>query len=80
MTTKIKKFRAADMSEASVTLKIFADASHGLHNVWRYLPAGMDIAPDCWRFLERDNAERQFAQVCLQLEARGFKCVSEATI
>lgn len=78
--SKIRKFRHHDMSEATVTMKIFEDEDHGLHAVWRYLPPGMDIAPDCWRFSKQGFAERRFNEVCAELESKGFTCVQEARL
>lgn len=78
--SKIRKYRAKDWSEATVSMRIFEDESHGLHHVIRNLPAGMDIAPDCWRFEKQGFAERHFNKVCTELESKGFALVSEDRI
>jgi hypothetical protein len=78
--SKIRKYRAQDLSEATVSMRIFEDESQGLHHVIRSLPAGMDIAPDCWRFEKQGFAERKFNAVCTDLEQRGFAIVSEDRI
>lgn len=76
--SQIRKYRAKDWLEATVSMKIFEDEDHGLNSVILSLPAGMDIGPDIWRFQKQGFAERQFTKVCAQLEQRGFECVETA--
>ncbi len=75
----IAKFKAADLSEATVSIKIFEDQEHGLNHVILSLPAGMDIAPDVFRFFQPFDAQRHFNKLCEQLETRGFQEVQRTT-
>lgn len=76
----IIKYRAADMSEATLSLKIFENPEHGLHHVILSLPAGMDIAPDCWRFQKAGDATNKFRKVSEQMLNRGFTPVQTQSL
>jgi hypothetical protein len=73
--SQFRKYKSADLSTATISLKVFEDEEHGLHSVILSLPAGMDIAPDVWRFERQGDAENKFHKVCSQIEAKGFTCV-----
>ena len=70
--TVVRRWRSRDGSEATTTLKTFEDPEQGLHVVARSLPAGMDIAPDVWRFEHVADALNQFGVVVKSLQSRGF--------
>ena len=77
---RIIEYRHADFSTATVSLKVFEDATQGLHCVIRSLPAGMDIGPDIWRFEKAGNAEKHFSRICQDIESRGFKVSRDVTV
>lgn len=76
----IVKFKSLDLSEATVSLKVFEDPDHGLHNVIRSLPAGLDIGPDIWRYMQSSAAERKFSEECKRVESLGFKEIARVSL
>lgn len=71
-----RTYQARDLATASLAL-IFK--SGGKTIVIRRLPAGMDIAPDAWRFAEASAARRQFESLHADLLSRGFEHVMSET-
>ena len=73
MSTLIKQhFGDYRTGEATV---ILIDTKDGNYIIGRYLPAGMDIAPSFYKYLQGDetSALRRFKAICCAVESMGFE-------
>lgn len=68
------RYQANDLSEARLCLMQLDNG----YAVDRILPAGMDIAPDRWKFRSLDMAEKRFSILDTTLQGQGFHIVQTA--
>lgn len=68
------KYQASDYSQASLYLTEIGN----VFAVDRILPAGMDIAPDRWKYKSLEAALNRFMALDSWLTDRGFKLIQSA--